>query len=431
MPKLQPIRFIRYTTDDGDLSTKIAPPYDVLDEDPKQHLLQRDPRNIVEIDLPVTPPKTVGPDEAYEQAGRTLRQWLEEGTLTEEPAEAIVAYEQVYTIDGQTYHRRGIFGGLTVEPFNRPDGGIWRHELTIKSGVGDRYKLMEATGAQLSPVFGVFHDPDGEVVGKIASHFHRPPDLFGTTENDGVEHRCWIINDEATLTDLQRFFEGRNVFIADGHHRYTTALQFHEDHPELPAAERCLFVLVAIEDPGMIVLPTHRVIHGLSDFAFEDLAASIDKCEQLTLTPTDHGPSKLGELEAALPEAGPHAMGIYDPASGKTAMLTATDDDPLAGITADKPEVWRKLDLAVLHELVIERLLKPSFGGDSVAFKYTAELGAMREMAEEERGRLAVIMQPTSLEEVSGVSLADEVMPPKSTFFYPKLATGLVVNPLQ
>jgi len=431
MPKLQPIRFLRYATETGDLSTRIAPPYDVLDEQPKRELLERDPRNIVEVDLPVTPPKTVGPDEAYEEAGRTLRQWIDEGVLVEADAPAIVAYEQVYTVRGRTYHRRGLFGGLSVEPFNRPDGGIWRHELTIKSGIGDRYKLTDAAGAQLSPVFGVFHDPQGEVVAHLAAHFNRPPDLFGTTDHDGVEHRCWFVNDEATLVELQRFFEGRDVFIADGHHRYTTALQYHEDHPELPAADRCLFVLVAIEDPGMIVLPTHRVIHGLTDFSFDAFAAAVEQRDELTLTLSDHGPSKLGELEAALPDAGPHAMGVYDPASGTTAILAATSDDPLASIAADKPEVWRKLDLALLHELVIERVLKPGFGGEGVAFKYTAELPRMREMADAEPGRLAVVMQPTTLEEVSGVSLANEVMPPKSTFFYPKLATGLVVNPLR
>ena len=430
MPEFQPIRVIRFHTDNGDVSSRIAPPYDVLDEGPKQRLLAADPHNIVAIDLPVTPPKTVGPDEAYDMSGRTLEQWLASDVMVREPAPAVVAYEQVYGVAGQTLRRRGIFAALKAEQFNRKGGGIHRHELTIKGGVDDRTKLMRATRAQLSPVFGIFSDPRAEVVASLAQHFDgREPDFFGTTPHDQVEHRCWLVTDADTIARLERFFAPTDVFIADGHHRYTTALDYAREHPDNSAAANCLFVLVASEDPGMIVLPTHRIICGLQGFTLASLESLVEEHPRMHIAPAEEGADQLDALAARLPEVGPHAMGLYDPATGRCCTLTYTDD-PLAEVTPDKPTVWRELDVAILHELLIDRVLKPSFGGESVTFTYTPEAVEVRRQAEMEGGRLGVLVQPTPLASVMGVSLADEVMPPKSTFFYPKLATGLVVNPL-
>jgi uncharacterized protein (DUF1015 family) len=432
MPELHPIPAIRYNTQNQrDLSTKIAPPYDVLDEGPKQELLRRDDRNIVAIDLPVTPPKTLGPDEAYNEAGQTMRQWLEEGTLKRAEKPAIYAYEQVYEVNGQTLKRRGLFGGLKAEQFNRPKGGIFRHEEVIKGGVDDRYKLTEATQAQLSPVFGMFSDPNGEVAHRLSDYFdRREPDFHGKTPDDAVEHRCWEVTDDGLIAALQQFFEKTNVYIADGHHRYTTALKYHEQHPDQPESSTALFVLVAMQDPGMIVLPYHRVLTGLSGFSMDKLKAIVDQRDDVQLQATDHGPDQLDALEASLPEAGHHAMGLYDPKAGQTYCLTSTSADPLADAAPQQPEAWRKLDVAILQNLIINELIKPNFGGDAVGYHYTAKLDDLRHFADQEAGRLGVIMQPTPLEAVKDVSLADGIMPAKSTFFYPKLATGLVVNPL-
>ncbi len=432
MPQLHPIQAIRFATDDGDLTSRVAPPYDVLDEQPKQHLLSRDPHNIVAIDLPVTPPQTLGPDEAYEQAGRTFEQWLESGVLQRDPTPAVFAYEQQFQVNDQTYHRRGLFTNLATEPFGRENGGIHRHELTIKGGTDDRLKLMQATDAQLSPVFGMFADPAGRVVELLWSTLDdRAPDLHATTAHDGVVHRCWRVGDPSVIEQLQQFFRKTDVFIADGHHRYTTALNYANDHADSPAAGQCLFVLVAMEDAGMIVLPTHRVVTGLQDFDTDKLVASLTHEGLMTMLPTAHGPDGLDELAESLPTAGPHAMGILGPEPRQTWILATNNDDPLARHVPERPEVWRTLDVAVLHELLIERVLKPRFGGDGIGFKYTADLAEMRQLAEAEPGCLAVIMQPTPQHAVCDVARAGEVMPPKSTYFFPKLATGLIINPLK
>jgi uncharacterized protein (DUF1015 family) len=264
----------------------------------------------------------------------------------------------------------------------------------------------------------------------LEPYFNAEPDARGTTDNDGVEHRLWVVDDAKVIDALRSFFQSRDVFIADGHHRYTTALNYHEQHPESDAAHACLFVLVAVEDPGMIVLPTHRVICGLEGFSLDRLMDAVGPRDDLTIAPASHTPDRFEALADALPEAGDHAMGLYDPARDRAHVMTFAPD-PLRHDLPDRAQVWRQLDVAVLQELFIQRIVRPMFGGERIGRQYTADLDEMRSIARADRfARLGVIMQPTPLEAVCQVALADEVMPPKSTFFYPKLATGLVINPL-
>lgn len=431
MPSVQPIKAIRYTaSNQGDVTGLIAPPYDVLDEGPKLDLLTKNQHNIVAVDLPVTPPKTVGPPEAYQNAATTYRQWLDDGALMQEESPAIYAYEESYTTNGQTYRRRGFFAGIGVEEFGRSGGGIHRHEMTIKSGTDDRMLLMKATGVQMSPVFSMFSDADGSVMNLLTDTFeNKEPDFTGTTPNDNVEHRVWIINDESTIAKLQQTMESTDIFIADGHHRYTTALNYHKEHPDTPNSKNCLMVLVPIEDPGMIVRATHRVIRGLQDFTFAQFEELINNDDRLTLRATNHAGDGLPVLAKELPEYKHHAMGIYNAERGKTYILTF-NEDPLANDMPDKAPVWRDLDVAILQELVINQILKPNFGDESVHNSYPHELEAFVRDCHDEPDRIGFIMQPTPLKAVCDVSLAGEVMPPKSTFFFPKLATGLIINPL-
>ncbi|MAE61602.1 MAG: hypothetical protein CMJ49_09630 [Planctomycetaceae bacterium] len=427
MPLLHPFHAIRYATPDGDLSARIAPPYDVLDEGPKRDLLAQDPYNIVEIDLPVTPPKTVGPDEAYRRAGQTMQNWIQQGVLQRDPEPALYGYEQQFTHAGKAFKRRGVFATMDIEDFGRHPGGIHRHELTIEGGLNDRYKLMAAARAQLSPIFCVFRDPGNTVAACLDPVFdQRDPDFHGRTR-DKVRHLCWRITDPSIAHQLRDFFAPTDVFIADGHHRYITARNFARDHADLPDARRVLVMLVAAENPGMVVLSTHRILEGLGDQPLTQLLATAADDPRITITPTDHT-TALRDLAAALPTAGPHAMGLFEGHSQKTALLTTTAD-PLESTLPDKPPVWRQLDVAILQHLVIDGLIQPH-RANPITQQYTASLDHLPAMTTAAPGQLAVIMQPTPLDSVCAVSLAGQVMPAKSTFFYPKLATGLVIHPL-
>lgn len=441
MPEIRPIPAIEYDLGaGGDLSSRIAPPYDVLNEQSKAALLTRDRYNIVEVDLPHLPPKTVGPDAAYERAAATFNQWLEQGVLKRRDRPAVYVYQQTYTVAGRRYQRRGVIANVTLQAFGAARtpgvGGIFPHEQTFSEPKEDRLKLMRATRAQLSPIFGLYADPRGEVAPLIDKAIGAAPASFhGSTAGDGVLHEVWTIEDHASLEAFAATMRGCDTFIADGHHRYTTALNYQQElnaaSGPLPAghpANACLFVLVALQDPGLIVLPTHRVLGGMSSFSMVAFTAAARGA--LHIEPFK---GNLAALEKALPKAGHHAVGLYDPANNATPLSIATtiDSDPLKQLHADKSPAWRGLDVAIVQHLIVERICEPSFcGGGKVKWKFPHDLDELKSVTDGTNYQLGIIVQPTPLDAIAAVCGAGELMPQKSTFFYPKLATGLVFNPL-
>lgn len=446
MAQILPIPAITYDfSPETDMMPVIAPPYDVLDEKSKAALLARNECNIVAVDLPHLPAKTVGPDATYAAAGELYRQWLADGTLIHRKKPALFAYRQSYTHNHHTFKRCGLFANVTIQPFGpSPDGkgGIHPHEQTFSGPKEDRLKLMRATKAQLSPIFGLHSDPTSiieklinQVIAKGASTF------YGTTANDGVLHEIWAIEDPKEIKKFQDALAKADVFIADGHHRYNTALNYKAEliaanggkplaanHP----ANFCLFVLVAMQDPGMIVLPTHRVLGGMTDFS---LAALVKASEGKLKIEPFHG-KDLHALEAALPQNGPHAMGLYNPSYPESPLsILTTSADPLKESHAKMSPAWRQLDVAILQHLLVEKILEPNFCKASkdgkVLWKFPHHLEEVPAICAKDHYQLGVIVQPTPLDSVRLVSEAGELMPQKSTFFYPKLATGLIINPLE
>ena len=252
MADIRPFNAIRYALRPGtDPSQLIAPPYDVLDEAGKAALQAKSPHNIVSIDLPFMPPKSVGPDAVYEQADTTMRKWLAEGVLAQDGRPAMYPYAQTYEHDGHTFNRRGFFALVKLSPFGK--GAVVPHEKTYKGPIEDRLKLMRATGVQLSPIFGLYSDPKNEVMTALYQRAGKP--LMSATL-DGVDNKLWAEPDaeiENRVIDLMR---SKPVYIADGHHRYTTALQYQADMveknggplPDAHPANWCLFVLVGMQE---------------------------------------------------------------------------------------------------------------------------------------------------------------------------------------
>ena len=437
MAEIKPIHALMYAgRDQGDVSDLIAPPYDVLDETAKGRLLQRSQHNIVAVDLPHLPPKTVGPDAAYDGAGRQLRQWIDGGEMQATPRPTLFAYRQTFKASGRTWRRSGLIGNVPIQPLPEPGAGrpgpgaIHPHEQTFRAPKEDRLKLMQATGVQLSPVFGMFRDETGgmgRILGEtIAS---APPVMQGTTDHDGVLHELWTCREPNTAAE----FGDRDIYIADGHHRYTTAVRYMAEHAAVSGRDPagcCMFVLVPMEDPGMIILPTHRVLGGLSGFTVERLGEAA--AGLLSITPFDG--EDPAALERALPGAGPHALGFYYGSDRSPAMAIATpvSHDPLSETHGDRSEAWRHLDVAIVQYLLVDRICRPRFTPDhEVTWHFPHALDEVVAMTDEATDRLGVVCQATPMEAVRRVSDAGELMPPKSTFFYPKLATGMVLNPLE
>jgi uncharacterized protein (DUF1015 family) len=443
MPLIRPIPAVQYasaTATGGDLTRLIAPPYDVLDERSKADLLKSSEHNIVAVDLPFLPPKTVGPDEVYRQAGERYRKWIKSKVLFRREKPAIFAYQQTYTVAGRTFKRRGLIANVRTQAFGpAPDGkgGVWPHEQTFAAAKEDRLKLMRATKAQLSPIFGIFSDEDGRIGSLLNRVTDQPPSASGATANDGVIHEIWTLDADKDIARFVEGFAGVDVFIADGHHRYNTALNYRneriaeqgelpEDHP----ANGCLFVMVSMQDPGMIVLPTHRVLGGMDGFSIDKLRAAAGA--KLNIEP--FAGTDLHALENALPDAGPHAMGLYDPSNARSPLYIATtaDRDPMKNTHRDKSAAWRQLDVAILQHMIVEGICQPTFaGGEALTWKFPHSLDEFKLVADSDGYQLGVVMQATPLDSVRKISEAGELMPQKSTFFYPKLATGLVINPLE
>jgi uncharacterized protein (DUF1015 family) len=272
------------------------------------------------------------------------------------------------------------------------------------------------------------------------------PTARGTTPTDGVLHEVWAVDQPAAISKLTAPLSGRDIFIADGHHRYTTALNYRQklldsgkplpaDHP----ANFCLFVLIAMQDPGMIVLPTHRVLGGMAGFsldAFAKASAGRLALEPFPIAGKSVTVADLARLEAALPKAGPakHAIGVYVPSETARPLwiATTTHADPLKASHAGQSEAWRQLDVAVVQHLYVEGVCQPSFArpGEAIAWKFPHTLEEFKAASEAAGCQMGLLLQATPLDSVRKVSEAGELMPQKSTFFYPKLATGLVINPL-
>lgn len=447
MPQVFPFRAVEFARPaGGDVSSLVAPPYDVLDASGKAALLKKNARNIVGIDLPHIPAKELGPPEAYATAGRTFRGWLADGTMKRASRPRMFAYRQTFSSSGRTVQRSGMACTVETLPFGpRQGGGILPHEETFSGPKEDRLALMKATQAQLSPIFGLHPDDKGQATAVIARLCGaRGPDVTAVTD-DGVKHEVWIVEDDADIRAYQQALAGEDVFIADGHHRYNTALNYLrglEEKGAVPAdhpARRCMIVLVGMSDPGLAIWPTHRILGGMANYSWDGLLRAAEG--HLKIEPVAGGLQEVERATHQLARLGDPRIGLFDFASGKGAVAGAAAPDPLAAQFASKPKAWRELDVAFVQYVLVERIAQPKLnGGQPVkwAFPHTvaevAEIGAGHEKGSGGgKGfvpQLAAILRPTPLEAVKAVSRANELMPQKSTFFYPKLATGLFVNDL-
>lgn len=425
MADIRPFCAIRYPV--ADQSTRVAPPYDILDQPEKTALLGRDRHNIVAIDLPHTPPKQAGPDHEYETAAATLNAWLADGTLRRDERPAIYVYHQHFRVDGRPYVRKMFFAALRLEEFGT--GKVFPHEQTFGGPKEDRLKLMRTTRCNLSPIFGLYADPENAVTGALESAVSRKPDV--TANADGVDNRLWCVTDSGTLQRVTSLLAPKPIFIADGHHRYGTALNYRNElvatRGALPADDPANFVLtvmVAMEDPGAIIQPTDRVLLDVPEL-FAKLPDALR--ERFEWTAVTDAPAAL---VAKLPTFGPQAIGVFDGPSGKAAIIRPKDADLLKAHEPNRAPAWRRLSYAILHRYVMDEVVVPKLiAGKAPTIHYIRKLEDTIAEGRQHRG-VAFLMQPCTMTELRDVCSAGELMPQKTTYFYPKLATGLVIKPL-
>jgi uncharacterized protein (DUF1015 family) len=394
----------------GGLQPVAAPPYDVIDDDQRAALLRQSPYNVVEIDLPRD-----GGD-PYRHAAAVMDEWLAEGVLTRDGEPALWALRQDYTgPDGRARTRQGIFARVRVEDYGA--GRIRPHERTHPGPREDRLRLTRATKANLSPIFSLYDDPDGAAWGALAPHAATDP--WGeVTEADGTVHRLWRVNEPGAIAAAREALKATELLIADGHHRYETARVYRDE----AGADHVLMCLVALQDPGLTVFPTHRLLTGLDGERRAALQQAIERDWEATEV-------SAGELEPT--GDGPVRVGYYD---GDTPRLLTLKDQAIADAAlAGKPEPYRRLDTAVLEALVLHGAL--GMTEDDIdhlhGLAYARTSADARERVDRGEADAAFFMRATPVSQVRDVAAAGENMPPKSTYFYPKVLTGMVFNPLE
>ena len=434
MPEIRPFRGLRFDAESvGDLAAVVAPPYDVIGPAEHERLLARHERNVVRLDLPTVEPREE-PDERYRRAARTLAAWRSDGTLRKDPRPSVYAYEQVYRVPGSDLERtqRGFFGRLRLEPFG-PDSGVRPHERTLEEPREDRYRLLRATGVNTSPVVGIYEDPSRAGAAALEAVAARSPDT-DVADDESVRHRLWVVpaDDDPGARELIAAAGRGAVTIADGHHRYETALRYRDERrmsrscEEDPAFDYLLMLFLEATSQPLTVLPTHRVVLGLGADAADGLRAGLGGL-------FDVRSADRPELEATfgsgVEAGGAGRLGLWTRTGG--AVLTARRG---AFVTADQPagrEV-RQLDVWLLG-VALERACgldaeEVAAGGRLRYVKSASEaldlVGAGTDGAD-----AAFLLQPTPVASITAVAAAGEVMPQKSTYFFPKALTGLVINP--
>ncbi|MBV9606603.1 MAG: DUF1015 domain-containing protein [Solirubrobacterales bacterium] len=416
MADVEALRALHYDLDrTGGLQSVIAPPYDVIGPEQRTELESRSPYNVVRIDLPVG-------DRPYDAAAEQLRDWRAQGVIVRDEQPALWVLEQDFTgPDGTLRQRRGFLARVRVEEYG--PGRIRPHERTHPGPKQDRLNLTRATRANLSPIFSLFDDPNQAATEAVQRATQTDP--WGqATDEDGTVNRLWRITDPGQLAQITSATQSAELLIADGHHRYETARVYAEEVGGEGPHRYVLMCLVALEDPGLTVFPTHRLLRDLRPDQHETLADALRENFEV---------ARLGSTQELAPAYGqPVRMGYIDAHFRQPIMLTLKDQAIADRALADHAEPYRRLDTAVLEALILKGALNMTDDDiDHMAgLDYARDFEHALSLVESGARDAAFFLAPTPIEEVRAVAAAGESMPPKSTYFFPKVPTGLLFNPL-
>jgi uncharacterized protein (DUF1015 family) len=373
----------------------------------QEELYARDPRNIVRVVLNRAPG-----EDAYREAGETFRRWREEGLLAADPLPAVYILEQAFPAEGRTLRRYGL-----LTRFRAEDADKWvvlPHEHTRAAAKEDRWKLLLATRANFSPIFMMFPDPECRFVSLVAEAIGQPA-AVRYTDDGGVAHRLWRVTDEATIDGFRKLLRVPKAYIADGHHRYATALRYRNAHG--PEGAWTLGYFTPMGAPGLLVLPYHRILaEGPTlEQARPKLSGHFDLADAADVVAAAHGVAASTR---------PYAFALAQP--GKGALVAESKPGASGLLPGDTPASLRALDTYFLHRAV----LGPLLGVADAAVSYVHSLAEAEEAVAQGACRLAVLLRGTPVQQIVDVAEASESMPAKSTFFHPKLPSGLVIHPL-
>ena len=417
----------------GALADVVAPPYDVIDAALQQQLYDRSPYNVIRLILNKETTADTDSDNRYTRSARCLRDWQQDGILLHDSARCLYVYHQEFEVEGLRITRRGFLARVRLEPFGK--GKIFPHEATLPGPKADRLKLFHATGMNLSPVFGLFPDETSEVQNQLDTAVGRALPLEAT-DHLGVVSRLWPVSDQHAVTAITGLMAARPVFIADGHHRYETGLRYLEDRrqagevrDEEAAPNFILMMLVGMSDPGLVILPTHRLVSNLGSLTADRLHSLLSHDFQV---------DKVGEGEKGAQDTweiiqvdgGQDVLGFGTVADNTWLLARSKSPARMAHLAPEHSAAWRELAVSVLHVHILGPILAESEGGQPQC-RYVHLLSEVLDSVAKKECQLAVLVPPARMSHVEQIAGNLEKMPPKSTYFYPKLLSGLVFNSLK
>jgi uncharacterized protein (DUF1015 family) len=439
MAELVPFRGIRYAASKGRaLGQLLAPPYDLISLEQRDELLRRSPHNVVHLTLGEDRTGDSAAVNKYTRAAAAWRDWLAQGELRADATPSLYPLEQTFWApDGRQLTRRGFMAALRLHEFS--EGIIVPHEKTLVAPKADRLAILKTVGANLSPIFGLYKDEQGATAAALDQACAGEP-AAETDSDDGVHHRLWRVDDPALTGALQALVRDQRVFIADGHHRYETALLYRrlleEQAPGLPAwggHHYILTFLCPMSDPGLVIYPTHRLLHGLKDFTLEGLLQRLARF--FTIHPIEESLMKATGRAWAVARLGEHAgkstsFLMVTAEDRKARILTLRDDADLSGAGLPENRTLRDLDVTVLHGVVFKHLLGISDRlqelSEGITYARDAAQAVNRVLSGEHQ--VGFLLNPTPMWQLEAVGDAGETMPQKSTLFAPRLQSGLVMR---
>jgi len=426
MVDIAPFRGIRYNPQIVNIKDAVAPPYDVIEEEELKRLHSISPYNITRVTLPED-----GKDK-YLRAAEIFEEWLKQKVLLEEERPSLYIYRQSFKFKGEERVRTGIMARVRL--CNYEEGVILPHEKTMRSAREDRLALLRTTFVNMSPVFAVYQDEDGRIKEVVEKNMATAP-LYDFVDDDGQEHIFWRVDDGEDISHLIEAFADKRIFIADGHHRYETALTFRDELRKKSSswtgeegANYVLMYLADVHSPGMVILSAHRVLRGIDREKIEEFlknARQVFRVEELNISDPHIARKIINDSRDN--HEGVHIFGMYL-GGGRYYKMVLESEEPFNKLKEQgRIEVSVPLDVAILHELVFEDMMGLCVSDEIVSYIVDEE----RAMQEAEQGAVAFLLNPTTVEQVMEIARRGERMPGKATYFYPKVLTGLVMYSLK
>jgi len=416
-------------TKTGPLKNVSAPPYDVISPKDQEALHARHPYNVVRLILGQETPDDTETNNRYTRSAEIFRQWTEEGILSRDPHPSFYVYSQNYSFQGEERSRIGFFARVKLEDFS--SGNICPHEFTLAKAKKDRSRLIQACRANFSPIFGLFSDPAGRIDSQLTAATDEPP--LSVIDDGKVVHRLWRFEDPVSLQAISESFKTKKITIADGHHRYETALGYHKEQgKDLAGSSHVMMFLTNLDSESMSIFPIHRMIKSPTPFDAEKFLTDIGKFFQVEALEPALPPESI---QSTLQQPNNCSSGfcVYL-GHGKSCLLKIHQpENILPLLDKDEPEELQVLDVAQLHIVAIRSILnidtKKSSHQQYVT--YTVYIQEAMERVDQGEFDLAFFMNPTPIDQVRNLAEKGIRLPQKATFFYPKLLSGLVINTLE